>query len=250
MKKLCLDRNQVFSGELILVNKDNPIREIIPYENICQIDKDSKVYLNKNVDYILKELLFEIGSTDEIAYVSGYRTLEEQIEIYNNSLNENGEDFTNKYVALPGHSEHQTGFAIDLAKNNGDIDFIRPDFPNEGIYKEFREKAPAFGFIERYIKEKERVTGISAEPWHFRYVGFPHSKIITDKNMVLEEDIEFIKDFKYGKKSLIVKDKNLNIEISYICFESEKNLISIPDNSPYVISGNNVDGYILTLWRS
>ncbi|WP_294464263.1 M15 family metallopeptidase [uncultured Anaerofustis sp.] len=250
MKRLCLDKNQVYSGELILVNGDNPIKKMISNKNISLVDKKSNVYLNKTVDYMLKELLFEIGSRDEIIYVSGYRTLGEQIKIYNDSIVENGEFFTNKYVALSNHSEHQTGLAIDLARNDINIDFIRPDFPLDGIYKEFREKAPHYGFIERYLKDKENITKISAEPWHFRYVGFPHSEIISRNNFVLEEYIEYIKDFKYSKKPLTVKDKNLNIEISYICCENDKNWIAIPDNSPYTVSGNNIDGYILTLWRT
>lgn len=64
-------------------------------------------------------------------------------------LQENGTEFTAKFVAMPGHSEHQTGLAIDLGLRQPDIDFIRPAFPYEGICQKFRELAPAFGFIER-----------------------------------------------------------------------------------------------------
>ena len=84
---------------------------------------------------------------------------------------ENGEEFTNQFVARPGHSEHQTGLAIDLGLKQPDIDFLRPYFPYKGICQTFRELSTDYGFIERYPAGKEAITGIAHEPWHFRYVG-------------------------------------------------------------------------------
>ena len=81
-------------------------------------------------------------------------------------------------MALPGCSEHQTGLAIDLGKAAGYIDFIRPAFPYDGVCGRFRRLAARYGFIERYQRGKEEVTGISAEPWHFRYVGAPHAQLM------------------------------------------------------------------------
>ncbi len=74
--------------------------------------------------------------------------------------------------------------AIDLALNEGNIDFICPKFPYYGICQNFRNIAPKYGFIERYKDEKKAITKISKEEWHFRYVGYPHSKIITEKEYV------------------------------------------------------------------
>ena len=98
---------------------------------------------------------------------------QEQQRIWDDSMAEHGETFTRQYVALPGCSEHQTGLAIDLGKAAGYIDFIRPAFPYDGVCGRFRRLAARYGFIERYQRGKEEVTGISAEPWHFRYVGRP-----------------------------------------------------------------------------
>ena len=67
------------------------------------------------------------------------------------------------------------------------MDFICPEFPYDGICGHFRALAPDYGFILRYTKEKEAITGISEEPWHFRYVGVPHARIITDRGLCLEE---------------------------------------------------------------
>ena len=119
--------------------------------------------------------------------VSGWRSFEEQTDIYQNSLVKNGRSFTRKYVALPGHSEHQTGLAIDLGLRGPELDFIRPDFPYTGICQRFRERAVDFGFVERYPAGKEAVTGITHEPWHFRYVGPAHAREIVRRGLALEE---------------------------------------------------------------
>ena len=176
-------------------------------------------------------------------------SLEEQTAIYDGSLKDNGEDFTRKYVALPNHSEHQTGLAIDLGLNEKEIDFIRPDFPYVGICNEFRKVAPDYGFIERYAKDKEEITGISHEPWHFRYVGYPHSKIMQENVFSLEEYTQFIKAYLEDKKYLFEQAHRAEIEIYYVPAKDDKTLIKIPENCVYQISGNNIDGFIVTVWR-
>ena len=103
-------------------------------------------------------------------------------------------------MAIPNHSEHQTGFAIDVGEKREEIDFICPAFSNEGAGKKFRAQSYQYGFIERYTKEKEEITKIAAEEWHFRYVGYPHSMIIKERGLCLEEYIELLKDYPYGQK--------------------------------------------------
>ena len=119
--------------------------------------------------------------------------LVEQLALWEETLRAQGEEFTRKYVAIPGCSEHETGLAIDLALDTGgEIDFIRPYFPYDGVCGEFRAKAAEYGFIERYPAGKERITRISAEPWHFRYVGREHAVRIAAGNLALEEYAEII----------------------------------------------------------
>ena len=144
-----------------------------------------------------------------------------------------------KFVALPNASEHQTGLAIDLALNKPNIDFICPSFPYNGICQEFRKIAPNFGFIERYKDEKKNITKIAKEEWHFRFVGYPHSKIITNKDLCLEEYIEYLKEYKYPKFL-----NSYGYKISYIPYENQNETIILQENQ--MISGNNVDGFILS----
>lgn len=176
--------------------------------------------------------MMEIHAQNKIVPVSGYRSHDEQAALFDSSLKENGKEFTYKYVALPDHSEHQTGLALDVGINQENIDFIRPDFPYDGIAQEFRNTASKYGLIERYGKEKEEITGISHEPWHFRYVGCPHAEYITEHNLCLEEYINIIKKY--------TKENPLKYHHYNIYFE---NTITSLDT---VCSGNNVDGFIVT----
>lgn len=176
---------------LVLVNAEHPLfHPVDPSELVCALDGYPGILLERTAAKALRKLLADIGSRDEIVPVSGWRSREEQKKIWKDTVAERGIDFARKYVALPACSEHETGLAIDLALNAPDIDFICPEFPRTGICRKFRELAPHYGFIERYQKAKESITGISEEPWHFRYVGTPHSVVIAEKGLSLEEYVE------------------------------------------------------------
>ncbi len=250
--RLNLAKSYIHIGNLVLVNKKNPINkpESLTIRNLETVNSDyKKILLDKTAAIMLRKLIQACDGENEIVPVSGFRPLSEQIAIYNDSLNENGEDFTNKYVALPNHSEHQTGLAIDVAKNEPNIDFICPSFPYEGICQDFRDKAAQYGFIQRYPKGKEAITGISHEPWHFRYVGNPHSQIISDNNFTLEEYIEYLKQFPYEGMHLQVKNQGWTAEVFYVNALEESKTVYLAENLLYDVSGNNIDGFIVTVWR-
>ncbi len=252
MVRLNLANSYIHIGNLVLVNRKNPINkpEPLTIKNLENVRADSKkILLDKTAAIMLRKLIQACIGENEIVPVSGFRPLSEQIAIYNKSLNENGEEFTSKYVALPNHSEHQTGLAIDVAKNEPDIDFICPSFPYEGVCQKFREKAAQYGFIERYPKGKETITGISHEPWHFRYVGNPHSQIISDNNFTLEEYIEYLKQFPYDGMHLQVENQGWTAGIFYVNAREETNSVYMPENLYYEVSGDNIGGFIVTVWR-
>lgn len=148
---------------------------------------DSTVLLEREAARALESLMESLAGWKSIIPVSGWRSIHEQETIYAGSLAENGPEFTRKYVARLGHSEHQTGLAIDLGLRGVELDFIRPAFPYEGICQVFRERAADFGFVERYPAGKEPITGIAHEPWHFRYVGLSHAREMVRRGVVLEE---------------------------------------------------------------
>ena len=176
---------------LTLVNIEHPIYHPVNRGDLVSVSRDHPdILMERTAAEALKRLLSDIGAEGAIVPVSGWRPRKEQEQIWADTVAEKGVAFARKYVALPGCSEHETGLAIDLAENAPYIDFICPKFPRKGICQVFREMAPYYGFIERYQKSKEAVTGISKEPWHFRYVGTPHSEVIARDDLALEEYVE------------------------------------------------------------
>lgn len=174
-------------NSLILVNRQHPYTMSVRQNLTPVLPAFPRILLEREAAHALSRLMEKLGGWGNILPVSGWRSFDEQEKIYLDSLRDNGREFIRQFVALPGHSEHQTGLAIDLGLQGEDMDFIRPSFPYEGICQYFRELAPAYGFIERYPAGKEGVTGIAHEPWHFRYVGAPHAESMARQGLCLEE---------------------------------------------------------------
>ncbi len=172
---------------LVLVNLQNAYPAGTEQDLVAVQGSYPDILMEREAALALSRLMAQIDGWRFIAPVSGWRSQAEQQSIWDQSLRDHGLEFTRQFVALPGHSEHQTGLAIDLGLRAKEIDFIRPNFPYDGICQTFRELAPAYGFIERYPKGKEAVTGIAHEPWHFRYVGIPHAEKMTRRGLTLEE---------------------------------------------------------------
>ena len=166
MNTITLSKEKIYSGNLLLVNAQYPLKNRCTDHLVTSDNHYPEILMKRIAVNFLQLILEKISAGGSIVIVSGYRSFEEQTAIFEGSLKENGEEFTRKYVALPGHSEHQTGLAVDLALNQGNIDFICPEFPYDGICNQFRKIASDYGFIQRYTKDKEQITGISNEPWH------------------------------------------------------------------------------------
>lgn len=250
MRRLCFSRDDVSNGYLILVNQSHPLSKDIPKESLISAFPDApNILLERKGAAMLSEALACLNCEKKIVPVSGYRTMTEQKNIYRDSLREHGKHFTRKFVAVPGCSEHQSGLAIDLAENRDKIDFICPAFPYDGICGSFRALAARYGFIERYPAGREKITGIAHEPWHFRYVGYPHSKIMKEKRLTLEEYTEYLKSYPYRGKHLHFQSDFLIFEIFYVPVNGENQAeAEIPERMPYQVSGNNSGGVTVTLW--
>lgn len=235
-------------GSLILVNRRHPLKKTPRPEELRPFGP-SRIFLEKKTSLVLENLFLALGCNSSILLVSGYRTRTVQEEIYASSLAKNGPVFTEKYVALPNCSEHQTGLAADLALNRKPIDFIRPCFPREGICQNFRNRMASYGFVERYPEGKESVTGIAAEPWHFRYVGMPHAALMERNHFCLEEYLDYLTNFPKNGKHLELQIQNKRFEIFYLETEGRALETDLPTDAPFLISGTNTGGCIFTLWR-
>lgn len=125
--------------------------------------------------------------------VSGWRSRQEQQDIWDDTLRQEGESFTRNYVALPAAASTRPGWPSTWGRRRSHIDFIRPDFPQDGVCGNFRRVAASYGFVQRYRRDKEALTSIAEEPWHFRYVGAPHARLMEENHLCLEEYGDFVR---------------------------------------------------------
>jgi D-alanyl-D-alanine carboxypeptidase len=134
------------------------------------------------------EKLFAGAKKDGIylAGVSGYRSYATQKALFDRYVKQDGEEKAKTYSAVPGTSEHETGLAIDVSGSDGKC-AAQDCFAGtkEAVWLE--KHAPEYGFIIRYPKGKESITGYQYEPWHIRYVGTKIAREIADKGITLEE---------------------------------------------------------------
>lgn len=183
---------------MVLVNSENPLPEdwldrVEFYASINSVGDDVfveteayKAYLELKKD-VEKELQ-DRKVTLELD--SAYRSEAAQQKIVDEFTEKYGADYVKQYVAVPGYSEHHTGLALDLyfivdgktVYENEDLE----QYPE--IWEAIHKKMPEYGFILRYPEGKEKITGVSYEPWHMRYVGSPETaKEITEQDVTLEE---------------------------------------------------------------
>ena len=116
----------------------------------------------------------------DIPLLSGFRDYEYQEKIYNKYIKKYGKELTDTFSAPPGHSEHQTGLAMDVGKIDDDYGETK-----EGIW--LKNNAYKYGFIIRYPKDKETITGYKYEPWHIRYLGIDTATKVYNSGLTLEE---------------------------------------------------------------
>ena len=137
------------------------------------------------VDQTASQALLQLQSAAKkegfsLPLISGYRSYSTQNTIYNNYIKRWGQEYTDTVSARPGHSEHQTGLAFDVGQLSNSYGETK-----EGIW--LKENCYKYGFILRYLKGKESITGYAYEPWHIRYVGVDVATEIMKNNLTLEE---------------------------------------------------------------
>lgn len=123
---------------------------------------------------------------------SGYRSYQEQVNLYNQYASERGTEEADKVSSRPGHSEHQTGLTFDV--NTTELSF---EGTPEAIWLE--KHCAEYGFIIRYPKGKEDETGYIYEPWHIRYLGKETAEKVTESGLTLEKYLGITSDYKYAK---------------------------------------------------
>lgn len=163
-------------SQITLVTSHDPWGDevLIEETTLKQFEKLQAALLDRGLDIYLDSV---------------YRSVDDQIALWDYFKDEYGEDYCKKYVAVPGYSEHHTGLAVDICitvdgeyNNDNDVMLAQTD-----LFNEVHTLMPQFGFILRYPEGKEDITGYSYEPWHLRYVGPKVAQEITEKGLTLEE---------------------------------------------------------------
>lgn len=171
----------------VLVNKYNQLPAGFTQRNLVNMAKkytasDGKQYLLEKTAYEKYVQMADAAKKDGVSLrvVSAYRTEDFQRKLYNKKLKSTGKSNADNYSARPGFSEHQTGLAVD-------INSTRTSFENTSAFKWLQKNAYKYGYILRYQKGKEWITGYAYEPWHYRYVGIDAARIIYQEGITYEE---------------------------------------------------------------
>ena len=178
---------------LVLVNKNHKLsKDYVPndLEKISLKYATEEKYLRKIAKVSFEKLSEEARLRNyKIVATSTYRSYEYQDKLYNYYVETKGIEYADLCSAHPGHSEHQTGLAVDVMGSNNDYDLFEESIE----FKWMRDNAHKFGFILRYPKGKEHITGFKYEPWHYRYVGVEVATEIYQNNITLEEYYKTLK---------------------------------------------------------
>jgi len=236
-----VEMDQIYQGDLLLVNKEYPVHPAGVTSDVVNLYQnkelvrgygllDNTIQLSRRVVQQFK-VMIDKAARDGVRHFlisSGYRDEENQNRLYK----EMGSDY-----ALPaGYSEHNVGLSLDIGSTEKAMNQA-----DEGQW--LQKHASTYGFVLRYPKDKSAITGIQYEPWHYRYVGLPHSMIMQEKNFTLEQYLDFLKEQKTYTTSIDHKE----YEISYYPIVNNT-MILMPKDRRYEVSGNNIDGVIVTLY--
>lgn len=193
--EILVDQN---SWELILVNDIHPLSPRFKPE-LVEVQPGQSV--DGRIVGDLKDMMAAAeGEGYQLHIYSAFRDLKRQQSLFNDCLKrlqEEGMDYQQAFyeskarIALPGTSEHQTGLAVDIASKA--YSYLDEDRGKQKETVWLAENCYRFGFVLRYPKDKENITGIRYEPEHFRYVGKTVAKFLTENDLVLEEFYDLLK---------------------------------------------------------
>lgn len=235
-------------GDLILVNASNeykfPAEDTDPvtlYDHIkteYYSVSDYVIKLDSNVITQLNSLMeafYEETHNKDLTVIGGYRTLEEQNDRYSNGNS----------IFQGGYTDYHTARTFDLGifPKDSSSGYYSPT----GTYAWFDEHAAEYGFILRFPKDKESYTGEEGRTQTYRYVGVPHAVYIKQNGLCLEEYIDELRGHYSDDPIVITADSKL-YNVYYVPSNGTADTeIPVPMNKTYTVSGNNSDGFIVTV---
>ncbi len=249
-KKLPLDTTQIYKGELILVNNTHKYQfpTSITWANVSKQQSKTEEGLpfydyGENEALVMEQTAFDAfelmmrkyyeasASGDELVLLAdAYRDQPAQEFLYNNGSS----------TTKPGHSDHHTGYCIALKDSNGN-GLSADHWIMEYCYK--------YGFIMRYPDAKQAQTGVSGYQYCLRYVGVGHATYMKEHNLCLEEYIDLLQTKKQSDPLRITINGKQAYEVYYVqkSGTGELTTINVPSNYSYRVSGDNDNGFIVTV---
>ncbi|MDX8363485.1 M15 family metallopeptidase [Cytobacillus sp. IB215316] len=237
-----LNKSLIYQGDLVLIKSQYPVREESVRSDIVKLSKykelkqgyrlrNTKIELSRDVAQRFSQMVYfaKRDGVRNFTINSGFRGFDEQNRLY--------KEMGPTIAMPPGYSEHNAGLSLDVGSTK-----TKMIHAAEGKWIE--KNAWRFGFILRYPKDKTEITGIQYEPWHIRYVGLPHSAIMYENNLVLEEYLDYLKE----EKVVSVSVNELSYTVYYYHM-TQMSSVKLPQNKRYELSGNNIDGIIVTIYE-
>ena len=173
------DKNVILVNKYYYLDEDYEPTDLVTLTNTYNLGTNNRLRRDAANAFIK---MADAALLDNIIIknASGYRSYKYQISLYNSYESRDGKQAADTYSARPGFSEHQTGLATD-------INDVNQSFENTDAFKWLQKNAYKYGFILRFPKNKEKLTGYEYEPWHYRYVGKSIAKQIKEEDITLEE---------------------------------------------------------------
>ncbi|MDE6426026.1 MAG: M15 family metallopeptidase [Ruminococcus sp.] len=244
-----INSEKIYSGNLITVNGNNiyhfpadDINVVTLYDHISTQYygvSDLVVCLDEEVIEHLNELMEDFAENKyntDIVVIGGYRSSEDQNQRYNDGIS----------GVMSGFSDYHTGRSFDMGvfpQDGSGSGYYSPT----GIYAWIDEHAADYGFVVRYPEGKEVYTNERARTQTYRYVGVPHSTYMKQNNLCLEEYIEKLKSYTINKPLEISSGTSL-YKVYYVgAGNGTETDVGVPLGSDYEVSGNNQDGFIVSV---
>lgn len=251
-----IDSALIHEGAVILVNGSNefvfPKTEFAPSMAGAKNDdyyvRDRSVHLREDVTKMLNSLMSEYRSLKNkknVMVFNGYLDYEAQKSYYDRAVSNYGEDKASMMQSKPGFADAHTGYSIEFRMY---VNNEATEFKGEDETSWIVENAYRYGFIQRFPEGKELTTGFNASASKYRYVGIPHSVIIRNNELTLEEYITRVKAYTYDTNHWYCEFEGSTYEVYYVSASNdEKTVIHVPSDKEFSVSGNNVDGFIVTV---
>ena len=205
------------SDPLVLVNKGN----ILPSNYVPTLETLGSGYGSGSMTPSAARAfraMVTAAKADRITLtsVSAYRSYATQKSLYNKNLSTDSQSVVDTYSARPGHSEHQTGLAVDI-----NVARTSAHFENTKEFAWLNKHCAEYGFILRYPKGKDAITGFRFEPWHYRYVGVDAAKACMGKGLTFEEYTAQLPAGDYRVPTLVRNGTALNLADSSVMLDDQ-----------------------------